>query len=146
MDPLSVIGGISATGAIVAGVVKTLQSLSDAKGKFDNADTTIQLLCSELVAVKAAVVQIEDWARYSFSDGPKQRDMVEAFQLIFDGVKLSMDLLAKDVAGLTTGSGSNNPFMVKAKYTWNEVEMKDHAERMRSQISALQLLVNAVNW
>lgn len=145
MDPLSLIGGITATGSIVAAVVKTLKSLSDAYGRFDNADTTISLLITELTAIKAAVVSIEDWSKYHRKQSHTERELASAFGVSFDGCKVAMEILAADLAGITD-LASNNPFLAKAKYTWNEPEMTAHADRLRCQVSALQLLVQAVHW
>jgi hypothetical protein len=57
MDPLSLIGGVSAAGAIIAAVTRTVQNLYDMRGKFDGADLTIRLLIVELNTIKAALIQ-----------------------------------------------------------------------------------------
>jgi hypothetical protein len=147
MDPLSLIGGVSAVGAITAAIVKTLKSLSDARGKFEHADTTIHLLISELTTVKASLGEIEDWAAY-FAQSISRQELVDAFKVSFEGCKIAMNALAEDIADLTSNSpfSSNNPFFIRAKYTWNETGMRDHADRLRSQVAALQLLVQAVKW
>lgn len=147
MDPLSLIGGITATGSIVVGVVKTLKSLSDAYGRFDNADTTISLLISELTAIKAAVVSIEDWSKYhrAGKQSHTEQELANAFEVCFEGCRVAMDILVSDLAGITE-LASKNPFLAKAKYTWNEAEMRAHADRLRCQVSALQLLVQALHW
>ncbi|KAJ9640315.1 hypothetical protein H2199_005854 [Coniosporium tulheliwenetii] len=139
MEPLSIIGGISATGAIVAAITKTIKNLSDAKGRFEGADVTIKLLINELLTVQTSLVQIQGWAQYNFADSPTHRELLEAFKNSIDGVKVAMDIMAEEVAGLV----SNNPFWRNTKYTWNEAGMKDHAERLRSQYAALQLLIQA---
>ena len=141
MDPLSIIGGISATGGIIAAIVKTLKQLSDARGKFENADTTIQLLMTELITIKGSVDQIQQWSTY-MAQNSGQKELIEAFKISFEGCKIAMDALAEDITGLS----SNNPFFTRAKYTWNEVAMKDHADRLRSQVADLNLLIQAVRW
>lgn len=145
MDPLSIIGGVSATGAIVAAIVRTLKSLSDAYGKFGDADKTISLLIAELTSIKAAVVLIEDWSRYNRKKSVLDQELATAFEISFEGCKVAMDILATDIDGITEVA-SRNPFFARAKFTWNDVAMKDHADRLRSQVAALQLLVQAVHW
>jgi ankyrin repeat protein len=140
MDPLTIIGGVASAAQIAAGIVQTLKSLNDARGRFDNAETTVKLLVAELLAVKAAVGQIEDWAKYNFTDRPMPKELVEAFQVSFDGCKLAMEILADEVAAIV----SRNPFLTKAKVAWNEATMKEHADRLRSQVAAMQLLIQAV--
>lgn len=141
MDPLSVVGGLQASGAIIAVILRTLKNLSDARSRFLNADTTFQLLISELTATKAAVQQIEDWAKYNFTASAAQNDLNEAFKVSFDGVTIAMEILSREVEGLM----NKNPFLMKTKITWTETTMKEHADRLRAQVAALQLLVQAVH-
>lgn len=141
MDPLSAIGGIQATGAIVAVIVQTLKNLSDARSRFQNAETALRLLISELTALKAAVLRIEDWARYNFVELEAEHDLNEAFKVSFDGCTIAMEILSKEVDGLR----SKNPFLMKAKMAWTETGIKEHADRFRSQVAALNLLIQAVH-
>jgi hypothetical protein len=142
MDPLSLIGGVSATGAIIAAIAKTAQNLYDVRGRYDGADVTIRLLIVELNTVKAALIQIQDWAQYSFASTPTQTELLEGFRVSLEGCKIAMDVLAEEVAGLV----SKNPFIQRARYAWNAVGMKDHQDRLRSQVAALQLLLQAAHW
>ena len=142
MDPLSLIGGISAAGAIIAAITKTVHSLYDMRGKYDGADLTIRLLIVELTTVKAALVQIQDWARYSFAGSPAQKELLEGFEVSLEGCRIAMDVLAEEVARLV----SKNPFIQRTQYAWNAVGMKDHQDRLRTQVAALQLLLQAAHW
>jgi ankyrin repeat protein len=140
MDPLSIIGGFAATAQIAGGIVQMIKNLNDARGRFNAADTTIKLLVAELLAVKAAVSQIEDWAKYNSAESVMPSELVEAFKVSFEACHLAMEILAEEVAALV----SRNPFLTKAKVAWNEALMREHADRLRSQVSALQLLVHAL--
>ncbi|QDS75821.1 hypothetical protein FKW77_000621 [Venturia effusa] len=140
MDPLTAIGGLAATAQIAGGILLITQKLNDARKRYKASDTTIRLLIAELLSIKAAVGQIEDWAKYNSEECTMPRELVKAFEVSFEACHLAMEILAEQVAKLV----SNNPFVVKAGVAWNEATMKDHAERMRSQVSALQLLIQAV--
>ena len=142
MDPLSLIGGISAAGAIITAITKTVQNLYDVRGRYEGADLTIRLLIVELNTVKAALIQIQDWAQYSFAGSPTQKELLEGFQVSLEGCKIAMDVLAEEVARLI----SKNPFIQRTQYAWNAVRMKDHQDRLRSQVAALQLLLQAAHW
>lgn len=144
MDPASILGAVSAAGAIVAAITKTLHNLSEIRGRFQGADTTIGLLISELSTVKAAVTQIEDWARFN-GNGQIQEDVAEAIKVSIEGCKDSMDLLADEVAGLVGDPDrAGAEFLMRAKTVWNDSSMKDHQQRLHTQIGALQLLLQAV--
>src|ERR1700730_4658447 len=142
MDPISLIGGISAAGAILAAITKTVQNLYDIRGRYDEADLTIRLLIVELNTIKAALIQIQDWAQYSFAGSPTQKELLEGFEVSLEGCKMAMDVLAEEVARLV----SKNPFIQRTQYAWNAAGMKEHQDRLRSQIAALQLLLQAAHW
>jgi hypothetical protein len=142
MDPLSLIGGMSAAGAIVAAIAKTVQNLYDIRGRYDEADLTIRLLIVELNTIKAALIQVQDWAQYSFAGSPTQKELLEGFEVSLEGCKMAMDVLAEEVARLV----SKNPFIQRTQYAWNAVGMKEHQDRLRSQVAALQLLLQAAHW
>jgi hypothetical protein len=92
MDPLSLIGGISAAGAIIAAIATTVQNLYDIRGRYDEADLTIRLLIVELNTIKAALIQIQDWAQYSFAGSPTQKELLEGFEVSLEGCKMAMDV------------------------------------------------------
>jgi hypothetical protein len=142
MDPLSLIGGISASGAIIAVISNIIQNLSDARRKFNGADLSIRLLITELIAIKAALTQIQEWAQYNMEDGPAQKELVEGFRASLDGCEVAMEVLAEDVTSLV----SKNPFLRRTTYVWNEASMKEHQSRLHFQLAALQLLLQAAQW
>ena len=59
IDPLLLIGGISAAGAIITAIATTVQSLYDIRRRYDEADLAIRLLIVELNTIKAALIQIQ---------------------------------------------------------------------------------------
>lgn len=142
MDPLSLIGGVSAVGAIATAITKTIKSLSDARGRFEGADLTIQSLIYELTTVKFALSQIQEWARNHIPSSPTQRELVQGFKVSLEGCRLAVDIMAQEVALLVT----NNPFWRSVKVVWNEASMRDHQNRLQSQVVALQLLLQAAHW
>lgn len=149
MDPVSIIGLLSTAGTIAATVTCTIKSLSQLRGQYEDADLRIRLLIGELSAVKSALTQIHDWTHY-LDDGHKQRDVLEGLQISLDGCQLAMDALAEEInlllVGTSSGDGSGMGFKRRAKYVWNENTLKEHENRLRAQISALQLLLQAVQW
>ena len=115
MDPLSLIGGVSAAGGIIAAITKTVQNLYDMKGRYEEADLMIRLLIVELTTIKAALIQIQDWAQYSFAGSPTQKELLEGFEVSLEGCKMAMDVLAEEVTRLV----SKNPFIQRTQYVWN---------------------------
>ena len=142
MDPLSLIGGVSAVGGIAAAITKTIKDLCDARGKFEGADLTIKSLVCELTTVEIALTQIQNWVRNQDTTSLAQRDLAHGFKTSLEGCRLAIDVMAEEVALLVT----NNPFWRSAKVVWNEASMRDHQHHLQSQVAALQLLLQAARW
>ncbi|KAI9710899.1 MAG: hypothetical protein M1820_002334 [Bogoriella megaspora] len=139
MDPLSLIGGVSAAGAIIAAITKTLKNLSDARTRFEGADLTIQSLVYELTTIKFALTQVQEWARNHVPSSPTKRELIQGFKISLEGCRLAMDVMAEEVAMLV----SKNPFIRSVNVVWNDTSMKEHQHRLQSQVNALQFLLQA---
>ena len=145
MDPCTVIGTISAAGAIVVGITNTIHKLVRIRERFKEADVTLRLLVAELSAVKAALLQIEDWANYN-SDGVVEGGLEHGFKLSLEGCQIAMDLLWDEVESLYEGFEDNDDaFAARLRTVWKESSMKEHQQRLRGQIGALQLLLQAAH-
>lgn len=145
MDPISFIGTLASAGTIVVAITKCAHTLARLRGRFQQADITLRLLLAELSAVKAALVQVEDWANYNASNSPVNENLASGFSESLDGCQLAMDLLGEEVARLAAGFTDNeDDFGARMKTVWNEASMKDHQQRLHGQIAALQLLLQAV--
>jgi hypothetical protein len=145
MDPATFIGTLASAGAIVAAITRVAHTLARLRGRFQEADLTLRLLLAELSAVKAALVQIEDWANFNSSNGPVQEELATGFSMSLDGCQIAVDLLGEEVTRLYSGFGnSEDDFGARMRTVWNESSMKDHQQTLHGQISALQLLLQAV--
>lgn len=149
MDPISVIGLLSTAGTIASTITITIKRLSDIRGQLRDADVRIRLLIGELSAVKSALNQINDWTHY-LDENHRQADVVEGLQISLEGVQLAMDALAEEVR-LMLGSATPEPTLtqdvrLRIKYAWKESSLTEHENRLRAQIAALHLLLQAVQW
>jgi hypothetical protein len=145
MDPVTFIGTLSATGAIVAGITKVAHKLSTLRGRFHEADTTLGLLIVELSAVKGALGQVDDWANFGSTNNPVSEDLAEAFELSLEGCRTAVSLLEEEVVTLTNAFlAEDDDFMARARTVWNESTIKDHQQKLHGQILALQLLLQTV--
>ena len=80
MDPVSILSVISASSTIALRIATIVHSLNKVCERYHDAGVTLGLLISELTAVKAAVIQIEDWAEYNFTDRFVPTDLRTAFR------------------------------------------------------------------
>ncbi|KAL9613567.1 MAG: hypothetical protein Q9167_001900 [Letrouitia subvulpina] len=147
MDPASIVGLISAAGTIAATITGTIKDLSELRGQYADANLRIRLLIRELSTIKASLSQINDWT-HILEEERKQADLVEALKVSLEGVELAMAALAEAVSALVQNASPsrdvNMGFRAKTRYAWNESQMKEHENRLRAQVSALQLLLQAV--
>lgn len=142
MDPVSFLGAVGAGAGIVATILKTIQKLSELRERFQEADTTIGLLITELVTIQAALVRIDGWAKYTFTPtSPIQGDLRSAFEVSLDGCGLAMNILAAEVESL---ANDRSDFSTRARTLLNETNMRIHQQRLHAQVGALQLLIQAV--
>lgn len=131
----------------------TVQGLNTLKGIFRNADVTIRLLISKLFTIKAAILQIRDWAEYSYDDSPKGAQFLDALHKSLDGCQVAMDVLWEEVKDLKARVRvfdgqipSRIGFRARARAMWNDETMKAHQDMLHGQIQALQLLLQAGQW
>lgn len=153
MDPVSVIGILSASAQIAQFIGQTIQGLSTLKGRFSDADITIRLLIGQLSTIRAAISQVHDWAQYNSNDSPKEEEYLRGLGVALDGCHAAMEVLDEEIKDLVTGvaaNGDSKPlplsFLAKAKVVWSEDIIKTHRDRLHSQVQALQLLLQAGQW
>ncbi|KAI4286724.1 MAG: hypothetical protein L6R35_004023 [Caloplaca aegaea] len=146
MDPATLLSLISTAGTIAGKITKTIRDLSDLRATYVESNVRIKLLIKELSTIKSSLTQINDWAHF-LDETHDQIDLKDALQVALDGVELAMEALAEEVRDLlpdaTPASHVQLGFRAKTKYAWNEQNIKEHENRLRAQISALNLLLQA---
>ncbi|KAL8731710.1 MAG: hypothetical protein Q9181_004209 [Wetmoreana brouardii] len=146
MDPVSILGLIASAGTIASAITNTIRDLSGLRRQYTDADVRVRLLIKELSTIKSSLTQINDWAHFLDTTN-NQAELRDALQVALDGVELAMEALAEEVRGLVHDTSETSRidlgFRAKTKYLWNEENMTEHENRLRAQVSALQLLLQA---
>lgn len=149
MDPASILGLIATAGTVASAITKTIRDLSDLRAQYTDSNLRIRLLIKELSTIKSSLNQINDWAHF-LDDNHNQAELKDALQVALDGVELAMGALAEEVQALVQDTSARAnvdlTFRGKTKYAWNEQNMREHENRLRAQVSALQLLLQASQW
>jgi DNA-directed RNA polymerase specialized sigma subunit len=146
VDPLSIIGGVGAAAGIIVTITKTVKHLNDLQTKYKDAEMSITQLMRQLLSIKASLIQIQEWTELNLSRSPREKELVDAFGISFEGCKEAMDAMAEEVAKLVQDGINGDMRTMRTRYLWNEDTMKDHQGRLESQVQALQLLLSAVQW
>ncbi|PWY83039.1 hypothetical protein BO70DRAFT_34302 [Aspergillus heteromorphus CBS 117.55] len=149
MDPVSAIGLLSGASQVAQSAKATASRLADLYGKFNNADLTLQALIGELTAIRSSITQLHDWASYSVPGSAEPDEYVEGLEVALSGCRATMEVLSDEVSALARGelyNGTGAGVRDRTKVSWNEDSMKGHQERLRAQVQALQLLLQACQW
>ncbi|KAL5360319.1 hypothetical protein BJX96DRAFT_150111 [Aspergillus floccosus] len=150
MDPVSAFGVVSGAFQVAQIITQTAAGLWSLREKYAHADLTIRSLVGELTTIKSAITQLDDWARLQNTQSAAEyTEYYEGLNVALDGCRVVMDVLSDEVASLTRGTAgtdANIGFGTRLRAMWNEDVMRGHQERLRSQVVALQLLLQACQW
>lgn len=150
MDPVSAFGIVTGAIQTVQIIGATLQGLRTLQGKYADADSTIHALIVQLLTIKHALGQLHEWAKYR-AETSEHPDYLDGLDIAVDGCRMTMELLSEEIAKLTDAiiSSEEPPrFGVRARLrvVWNEPLMKDHEQRLQSQVLALNFLLQVCQW
>lgn len=150
MDPASAFGVVSGAFQVVHLITQTAAGLWSLRDKYIHADLTIRSLVGELTTIKSAITQLDDWDRLNRARvTAEHNEYDEGLNVALDGCRVIMDVLFEEVVTLTRGTAGQDTglgFSTRMKVIWNEDVMRGHQDRLRSQVVALQLLLQACQW
>src|SRR6186713_75592 len=132
-DPITIIGTIGAVANIVDLVSKTINSIRDLRGRWKDADLAFLSLTSQLSALRAALIKIQEW-----SDNELSIDL--DYQLIMD-LDISMTccrlLVGKfDQFFLNLDQTADEPFdfAAKVKFVFGTRDLDDVQKMVERQV------------
>ena len=140
MDPVSIVSLIQACAGITLSAGKLAVCLKSLASKYQNIELTIKTLSNQCKLFATAVSAIQRW----MCDGP-ERDILddEVWNQLHDSLDCAGDVIAAletDIAPFMVSEISHSA-KLKAKAIWNMQNLKEHDDRIRSQISGLQLIL-----
>lgn len=151
MDPLTILGTVAGLTRTCVGVA---QSLNNVRIKYVQASTTLSAVSAECTILSTALCQLgqiiqRDPAGFALrlgaDDGQQAVPLDTALQSALEGCALTLTALdatvkkydAKRTSGLL-------PWKSKAKYIWNEDEIKDLLQTVRGLHQALGFLLTVL--
>lgn len=150
MDPVSAFGIVTGGIQTVQIIALTLQGLWVLRGKFTDADRTINSLIGQLKTIQSAITQLHDWAKSTARGSPQHDDFLDSLDVAVDGCHAVMEVLSEEVARLAHDipNSDTGPLGIRARMriVWNEPSMRDHEQRLQAQVLALQLLLQVCQW
>jgi hypothetical protein len=144
-DPITIVGTIAAVANIIDLVSKTINSIRDLRGRWKDADLAFLSLTSQLSALRAALVKIQEW-----SDNESLVD--PDYQLIMDldvSIACCRMLVGKfDEFFLKLNQTTDEPFdfVGKVKFVFGSRDLDDVQRMVERQVGVMTLLLTACNW
>jgi hypothetical protein len=145
MDPLSILGALSASSALLKLIANTIKDLAAVHDKFHTADRATRFLIDELSSLNIALSQIQSWVEGVRAAGHARDGAMYGVNETLRGCNNAMDDLTKDISRLIKVSGSEIRTN-RAKYVWKETEIKEHQARLESNKISLILVLLAAQW
>ena len=108
-------------------------------------------MIGELTTIKAALIQLHDWAKYNAEANSSHREYEESVTVAIVGCSEVMEVLSGKVAELTVNVNGHVDlsvfaFRTRLQVLWNEQLMSSLQEQLRGQVRALNLLLQACQW
>lgn len=138
MEPLSILGAVAACTEIVSVITRVTTNLHSLKQRWSEGARSLQLLIAKLSTVRSALAQVKDWAELNASTSPNGDEMRDSLGVAMEGCQVFIEALDQDVAGLLGDS-----VVSRLKQLFIDSTIKEHEQRLDSQILALQVLLNA---
>ena len=140
-DPATVIQVISASTSLVAQCAKVIKGLHDLAAKYKSAELSIRATAHELDTIRLAWERIENTLRSWEGNEGSDDELLQRLNQKLDFGALIVASLDED---MTTFTKRPFTFTQRSKYVWTESKFKDHQDRIRGQVLAMNLLVSVL--
>ena len=146
MEPVSILGTISAVVGIADVVTRSIKRLSNLKTKFRNAPFLISTLIGQLCTVQAALDQLSAWADKHLSSNPRYEQLALQVGSSLDCFRPLMMSLQDRLDQLEGGEEDHLGLAKRVLFVWTEQNLAEYCTILDRQVNALNLLLQAIQW
>ena len=140
-DLVSIIAGAAGLAIKCAQVAEGLHDLA---AKHKRAQITLLSMTQEVETIQAAWSRIEQWSQDSTNAFSVNRELLERLDRSLETGAIVMSALEDDLLAYR-GKSESLTFFQRSRLVWNESSLQDHQNRIRGQVAALTLLLQALN-
>ncbi|THV51975.1 hypothetical protein BGAL_0093g00190 [Botrytis galanthina] len=143
MDPVSILtltGTVFTTGKFITSLITNLIKL---KSKYKSASLMASHLIGQLTTIKAALDEVSNWIATSLQGADRNEQLIFNLESSLESCHVFLLMLEDHITRLDQ-NGIDRQLKGKVKLLWNESEIKKLNNYLSSQISALNLLLTAV--
>jgi hypothetical protein len=146
MDPVTIFQIVGTAVSLGDIVVKCITRLSSLKSKYHDAPIHISTMIGQLYIVQTALDQLSVWNRAENDRNPRFQqlatqigDSVDSFGVLILALQRHLDQFeSPDSSGMVAKS--------RFQFLWSEKEISEYSILLDRQVSALSLLLQAIQW
>ena len=142
-DPLLIISVIEGSLGLILQCGSVAKTLNDIAGKYKQAKLTILSLAQEVDTIELAWTRIRQWAEYC-AENNIEASFLERLDRSLNCGDLVISALQQDLPKYSSDSDLPT-FAQRSKIAWNERVLRDHQHRLRGQVIAMNLLLQAID-
>lgn len=146
MDPISILSIVGSTLSVANGVTKAIGTLSELKSRYRNVPLQISTLIGQLYIVQAALEQVASWSSSGLFCGARYQQLAEQIGTSLDSFRPLILALQQHLEELEPLDNITMTAMNKVSFLWNERELMAYSSLLDSQVNALGLFLQAVQW
>ena len=147
MDPVSWIGLTSSIVGIVDVLTQSIISLRNLQKRWQGADFTATFLVGQLTALKAALTQISDWSKSAnLITVPQHYQFPMDLESTLECSKTLVIFIDRQLSRLELDETHSLTFESRLKAVLDNSGIKECANHLNNQSTALNLLLTAFNW
>lgn len=146
MDPVSVAGLTASLLGTVNIIAKSVGFLASLQSKYRQADLTVSLLIGQLSTLQSALNQISEWVTVSLVAVSRYEQLVSDLTISVEGCRVLLLRLDDRITSFKRNKANTLVFRDKARLLWAENDTSLYLSLLNNQITALNLLLTALQW
>lgn len=143
-DPLTILGTASSVAALLGILGRTITTLSGLRGQWKDADLTVLTFETQLIAMRAALTEIDEWAA-SIDGGAPHHQLVMDLDRCLTCCQLLMEKVNAGISEFHTAAGGTLDGLSRLRLLVKAKGIEDMQRRIEIQTAALNLLLTACN-
>ena len=144
MDPASVLSLVASILGIGDVITRTVRSISHLQHKFRDVNLHVSLLIGQMMTLNAALKEISEWI--DIDNCRRNEQLVLDLTMAVQGCTSLIGMIEKRTERLSIKTDKPIELTKKARFLWEEKEVKEYLGHLSNQITALNLLLSALHW
>ncbi|KAK4447932.1 hypothetical protein QBC34DRAFT_466496 [Podospora aff. communis PSN243] len=133
-----ILGAVASCTQLATMKIHVASNIASLKQQWSNGPQSLQLLIAKLSTIRVGLDQIKHWSDFSAPLGQHGEDMRNNLGIAMEGCRVVIEALDQDVIGMLSHSTRS-----RLRQVIFSSAIREHEQRLDSQITALQLLMGA---